>query len=193
MASSNPSPGGGTVSAVAGGIAAALAAMVGRLTVGRKKYAEVDTEFRALVESAEELRARLVRLGDEDAAAYDAVSAAYGIPKTEEARRSAAIQAALLQATRVPLETLRAARDVAALAARAAEVGNRNAVSDAGVAGLLAEAAAAGAAYNVRINVVAMPDRATGAPLVAEAAALLEGARQDAARAAVAVENAIGG
>jgi glutamate formiminotransferase/formiminotetrahydrofolate cyclodeaminase len=193
VASSNPSPGGGTVSAIAGAIAAALGAMVGRLTVGRKKYAEVDAEFRALIERAEELRARLEGLGDEDAAAYDAVSAAYGIPKSREAERSAAIQTALLHATRVPLETLRAARDVAALAARAAEAGNRNAVSDAGVAGLLAEAAARGAAYNVRINVVAMPEGSAGAPLVAEAATLLEGARRDAARAAAAVEAAIGG
>ena len=193
VASSNPSPGGGTVSAIAGGIAAALGAMVGRLTVGRKKYAEVDAEFRALIERTEELRARLERLGDEDAAAYDAVSAAYGIPKSREAERSAAIQAALLHATRVPLETLRAARDVAALAARAAEAGNRNAVSDAGVAGLLAEAAARGAAYNVRINVVAMPERSAGSPLGAEAATLLEDARRDAARAAAAVEAAIGG
>jgi len=193
VASSNPSPGGGTVSAIAGGIAAALGAMVGRLTVGRKKYAEVDAEFRTFIERAEELRTRLERLGDEDAAAYDAVSAAYGIPKSREAERSAAIQAALLHATLVPLETLRAARDVAALAARAAEAGNRNAVSDAGVAGLLAEAAARGAAYNVRINVVAMPDRSAGAPLVAEAATLLEGARRDAALAAAAVEAAIGG
>jgi glutamate formiminotransferase/formiminotetrahydrofolate cyclodeaminase len=192
VASSSPSPGGGTVAAVAGAIAAALAAMVGRLTAGRKKYAEVDAEFRALIERAEALRLRLVRLGDEDAAAYDAVSAAYGIPKAEDARRTAAIQAALLEATRIPLETLRAARDVAALAARAAEAGNRNAASDAGVGALLAEAAARGAAYNVRINVAGMPDRAAGEPFAAEAARLVEDAARDAARARAAVEAAIG-
>lgn len=192
VASANPSPGGGTVAAVAGGIAAGLAAMVARLTVGRKKYAEVDAEFRELLERAEALRVRLVRLGDDDAAAYDGVSAAYGLRKTDEARRSAAIQAALLEATRVPLETLRAAREVTAIAARAAEAGNRNAASDAGVAGLLAEAAAKGAAYNVRINVASMPDRAAGAPLAAEAATLLAEAAADAARAAEAVEKAIG-
>ena len=193
VASANPSPGGGTVSAVAGGIAAALAAMVGRLTVGRKKYADVDAEFRTLIEQAEALRLRLVRLGDEDAAAYDSVSAAYGIPKAQEQERTAAIQAALLVATRVPLETLRAARDVAALAARAAEAGNRNAASDAGVAALLAEAAARGAAYNVRINVVGMPYPGAGASLAAEAATLLADATRHAARAAAAVEAAIGG
>lgn len=192
VASASPSPGGGTVSAVAGAVAAALAAMVGRLTAGRKKYAAVDGEFRALVEQAEALRLRLMRLGDEDAAAYDAVSAAYGIPKTDEARRTAAIQAALVEATRVPLETLRAARAVAALAARAAEAGNRNAASDAGVGALLAEAAARGAAYNVRINVAGMPDRAAGAPFAAEAVRLVEAASRDAERARVAVEAAIG-
>ena len=193
VASASPSPGGGTVSAVAGGIAAGLTAMVGRLTVGRKKYAAVDTEFRELVERAEELRVRLVRLGEEDAAAYDGVSAAYGLPKTAEAERSAAIQAALLKATEVPLETLRAARDVAALAARAAEAGNRNAASDAGVGALLAEAAARGAAYNVRINVASMPDRDAGTPLAAEAGTLLAEASAAAARAAAAVDSSIGG
>ena len=192
VASASPSPGGGTGSAIAGGVAAALAAMVGRLTVGRKKYAEVDAEFRDLIERAEELRLTLTRLGEEDAAAYGAVSAAYGIPKAEEARRTAAIQAALLHATVVPLETLRAAREVAALAARAALVGNRNAVSDAGVAALLADAAARGAAYNVRINVAGLPDRAVGEPLAAEAKQLVEEAGRDAARAAAAVEAAIG-
>lgn len=193
VASASPSPGGGTVSALAGGIAAALAAMVGRLTIGRKKYAEVDAEFRTLIEQAEELRLRLVRLGDEDAAAYGSVSAAYGIPKAQEQARTVAIQAALLVATRVPLETLRAARDVAALAARAAEAGNRNAASDAGVAALLAEAAARGAAYNVRINVVGMPDPGAGALLAAEATTLLADATRHAARATAAVEAVIAG
>ncbi len=193
VASSSPSPGGGTVSAVAGAVAAALAAMVGRLTAGRKNYAAVDGEFRALIGEAEALRLRLMRLGEEDAAAYGAVSAAYAIPKAEEARRTAAIQAALIEATRVPLETLRAARAVAALAARAAEAGNRNAASDAGVGALLAEAAARGAAYNVRINVAGMPDRAAGAPFAAEAVRLVEEASRDAARARTAVEAVIAG
>lgn len=193
VASSSPAPGGGTASAVAGGVAAALAAMVGRLTVGRKKYASVDAEFRELVERAETLRVRLMRLGDEDAAAFTAVSAAYAQPKEPEAPRKAAIQAALIGAARVPLETLRAARDVAALAARAAEAGNKNAVSDAGVAALLAGAAARGAAYNVRINVSGMPDPAEAAPLAAEAGRLIEETGRDVERATRSVEAAIGG
>jgi glutamate formiminotransferase/formiminotetrahydrofolate cyclodeaminase len=191
VASSSPAPGGGTVSAVAGAMAGALAAMVGRLTVGRKKFVAVDAEFRALVDRAEALRVRLMRLGDEDAAAFNAVSAAYALPKEPEPPRKAAIQRALIGAAKVPLETLRSARDVAALAARAAEAGNKNAVSDAGVAALLAGAAAQGAAYNVRINISGMPDPAEAAPLAAEASGLLEEARRHAERAAAAVEAAI--
>jgi glutamate formiminotransferase/formiminotetrahydrofolate cyclodeaminase len=193
VASAKPAPGGGTVSAVAGAMAAALAAMVGRLTVGRKKYAALDAEFRDLVTGAEALRARLMRLGEEDADAFNAVSAAYALPKEPEAPRRDAIQRALLGAATVPLETLRAARDVAALAARAAEAGNRNAVSDAGVGALLAGAAARGAAYNVRINVAAMPEPEAAAELEREAGMVLEDATRAAERAAAAVEAAISG
>jgi glutamate formiminotransferase/formiminotetrahydrofolate cyclodeaminase len=133
-----------------------------------------------------------MRLGDEDAAAFNAVSAAFAIPKEKEAERKAAIQKALIGAARVPLETLRAAREVAALAARAAEAGNKNAVSDAGVGALLAGAAARGAAYNVRINVTGMPDSAEGAPLADEARKLIAETETDVARATAAVEAAIG-
>lgn len=192
VAASMPTPGGGTVSAVAGAMAAALAAMVGRLTVGRKKYQDVDGEFRDVITRAEDLRTRLVHLGDADASAYAAVSAAYAIPKEQAAERTAAIQQALLGASRVPLDTLRACREVAALAVRCAEAGNRNAVSDAGVAAMLADAAASGAAYNVRINVVGMPDPSAAAPLVAEAMELVAAARAEAAKARTLVEDAIG-
>ncbi len=99
----------------------------------------------------------------------------------------------MIGAAKVPLETLRAAREVAALAARAAEAGNRNAVSDAGVGALLAGAAARGAAYNVRINAAGMPNPAEAAPLVDEAKRLIAEAEADVARATAAVEAAIGG
>jgi glutamate formiminotransferase/formiminotetrahydrofolate cyclodeaminase len=190
VASDSPTPGGGSVSALAAGMAAALAAMVGRLTVGRKKYAAVEAEFRALVEGATTLSERLLELAQEDARAFDAVSAAYALPKQPEAPRRQAVQEALLGASRVPLQTLRAARETAALAARAAEAGNRNAVSDAGVAALLALAAAQGAAYNVRINVAALPERTAGADLVREAEQLVAAAAADVARAARAVDAA---
>ena len=133
-----------------------------------------------------------MRLGDEDAAAFNAVSAAYALPKEPEAPRTDAIQQALVGAAKVPLETLRAASQVAALAARAAEAGNRNAVSDAGVGALLAGAAARGAAYNVRINVAAMPNPAAAAPLVDEARQLIAETEADVTRATGFVEEAIG-
>ena len=120
---------------------------------------------------------RLMRLGDEDAAAFNAVSAAYALPKEPEAPRQDAIQAALVGAAKVPLETLRAASQVAALAARAAEAGNRNAVSDAGVGALLAGAAARGAAYNVRINVAGMPRPAEASDAGGGGGAAVEGDR----------------
>ncbi len=158
VASAEPAPGGGTVAAIAGAMAAALAAMVGRLTIGREKYAEVETEFTGIIAKAEELRASLRRLADDDAAAYGKVMKAYAIPKDRGDERKAAIQAAMLGAARVPLETLEAARDVAALCVRAAAAGNVNARSDGGVGGMLAGAAARGAYYNVLINLQGMPE-----------------------------------
>ena len=156
VASSEPAPGGGTVAAIAGSMAAALAAMVGRLTVGRKKYADVEGEFRGIITQAEELRARLRRLADEDAAAYGEVMKAYAIPKDQAEARKAAIQAAMWGAAQTPMRTLEAARDVAKLCVRAAAAGNVNARSDGGVGGMLAGAAAKGAYYNVLINIQGM-------------------------------------
>jgi formiminotetrahydrofolate cyclodeaminase len=139
---------------------------------------------------------RLAALVAEDARAYDAVATAPKLPKEPEdaaAERARAVAEALLGAARVPLETARAAAEVAELAAAVAERGNANAATDAGVAGLLAEAAARGAAYNVRVNVVSMEDRAAGEPLAEEARALVERAARASAAAQAAVERALGG
>ena len=196
VASSAPVPGGGSVAAHAGALAAALARMVAGLTVGRKKYAAVDTDMRALATDAEALGARLAALVHEDADAYAAVSAAYKLPGdagVAAAGRATAIQAALVEAARVPLETARACTAVARLAVTCASKGNTNAVSDAGVAALLAEAACKGAAFNVRINVSAMADREAGAPLAREAVALTHECASLAIDALSAVERAIGG
>lgn len=196
VASAAPTPGGGSVAAHVGALAAALAQMVAGLTVGRKKYAAVDAEFREVAERAAALGERLGALVELDAQSYAAVSAAYKLPRdTPEAaaQREAAITAALVGASEVPLETARACAEVAELAERAAERGNTNAVSDAGVAALLAEAACRGAAYNVKINVAALPDRDGGRAL-AEAAD--EFARETAARVKKvtdAVERALAG
>ncbi|HVZ49723.1 MAG TPA: glutamate formimidoyltransferase [Gemmatimonadaceae bacterium] len=195
VASSAPVPGGGSVSAHVGALGGALAEMVAGLTVGRKKYAAVDEEMRSLAVRAATLRERLATLVQADADAYGLVSAAYKLPKAtpeEQVARNAAIQAALMKAAEVPLETARACADVAGLAAACGEKGNTNAASDAGVAALLAEAACRGAAYNVRINVAGMPDKEAGAPLATEAMRLVGEATAAAARATAAVERQLG-
>jgi glutamate formiminotransferase / formiminotetrahydrofolate cyclodeaminase len=187
VASASPTPGGGSVVAHVGALAGALVQMVAGLTAGRPKYAAVDAEVRQVGVEAAALGQVLSALVERDAAAYSAVSAAYKIPKTESNRQQA-ITEALLGAARVPLETARAAARVAALAARIAEQGNTNAVSDAGVAALLAEAACRGAAYNVRINVAALPERPAGADLVLAASEAVSAAAAAVALATASVE-----
>jgi glutamate formiminotransferase / formiminotetrahydrofolate cyclodeaminase len=172
VASNNPVPGGGSVAAHTGALAAALAHMVAGLTVGRKKYVAVDTRMREIAGTAAALGAQLSTLVQRDAEAYTHVSAAYKLPQdTDDATsaRAAAIERALVGASNTPLETAQLCADIAALAAECARDGNTNAVSDAGVAALLAEAAARGAAYNVRINAKSMADRGVAAGLIREA------------------------
>ena len=195
VASSSPTPGGGSVSAHVGALAAGLAQMVAGLTVGRKKYAAVDAEMRQIALDAAALVSTLSALVKKDADAYGAVSAAYKLPSEPAdagAARTAAITDALLGAAEVPLETARASARAAELAATCATKGNTNAVSDAGVAALLAEAACRGAVYNVRINISSMADRSRGAGLVAEANQLLAQTRRSVEQATAAVEAAIG-
>jgi glutamate formiminotransferase/formiminotetrahydrofolate cyclodeaminase len=195
VASSAPTPGGGSVAAHVGALAAALAQMVAGLTAGRKKYVAVDAEMRELGLQAAGLVNLLSTLVTRDAEAYGAVSAAYKMPNEPEDagnKRKAAITDALLGAAEVPLETARACARVAELAAICAVKGNTNAVSDAGVAALLAEAACRGAVYNVRINIAALEDRSRGAGLVEEANQLLAQTRKNTEQATAAVDKAIG-
>ena len=168
--------------------------MVAGLTVGRKKYAAVDAEMKELGLQAAALVNELQTLVVRDASAYGGVTTAYKLPKdTEEqvALRTKAIDEALVYAAQVPIETARACARVAELAATAAEKGNVNAASDAGVAALLAEAACRGAVYNVRINVSSMDDKSKGAALSAEAEEILRGASTAAAAATSVVERHI--
>ena len=188
VASSTPTPGGGSVVAHAGALAAALTQMVAGLTIGKKKYAAVESEMREIGVRAASLGGRLAQLVEADATAYGAVSEAYKMPKepaSAVAARTSAIERALIGAAEVPLETARLCAEVTEIAAAVAARGNTNAVSDAGVAALLADAACRGAAYNVRINVAALPDRAVGASLAAEAERI---AKQTAERAAKVLE-----
>ena len=165
LAGGSPTPGGGSAAALAGALAAALVAMVARLTIGKKAYAAVESRAREILVEAEQLRTELRGLVDEDAAAYAGVSRAYTIPKDDPAR-SRAVDDALLAAARTPAEVAKHADRVLRLAKEIEEFGNRNAVSDARVAGLLARAAIDGARENVRVNVAAMSDPARGQGLL---------------------------
>jgi glutamate formiminotransferase/formiminotetrahydrofolate cyclodeaminase len=191
VAAATPTPGGGSVAAHTGALAGALAQMVAALTVGRKKYADVEGEMRDVARRGAELSHRLNELVALDAQSYAAVSSAYKLPKDtpeQQEQRSAAITAALVGASEVPLETARAAAEVASLAETAAAKGNANAVSDAGVAALLAEAACRGAAYNVRINVASLSDPDAGRALSEAAAQFVQQASESAKRAIAEVE-----
>lgn len=195
VAAPTPAPGGGSVAAHVGALAAALAQMVAGLTAGRKKYAAVDAEMRELGMRAAALVNDLTALVTRDARSYEAVTQAYKLPKEPAdalAKRVAAVDDALIGAAEVPLETARACAAVAELAATVATKGNVNAVSDAGVAALLAEAACRGAAYNVRINVASLSDRSRGAPLATAAQELLDRASRFAKQTTEAVERQLG-
>ena len=194
IASSDPVPGGGSVSAYAGALSSALIRMVAGLTIGRKKYAAVEPEMTLIAANAETLADSLSRLVERDADAYTQVSAAYKLPKEPEdarAARTEAITRALLGAAEVPLETARLCAQAAELASAVAAKGNSNAVTDAGVAALLASAGCRGASYNVRINVASLPDRSAGAHLEREALDLVSAADGHAAEATAAVERAM--
>lgn len=161
LASGDPTPGGGSAAAMAGAAGAALVAMVARLTVGRKRYADVDAQMQTIMQQAETLRARLTALVQEDADAYNQVSAAYRLPKAsdeEQAARAAAIQAAMQAASLTPLETAQACAAVIALAEQVVAHGNVNARTDGGVGALLAQAGLQGAAWNVEINLASIDD-----------------------------------
>lgn len=163
LASSAATPGGGSAAAIMGALGAALVSMVCNLTIGKKNYAEVEPEMRSVLHDAEALRQRLADMVAEDIAAFDGLMAAYGLPKLsdeDKAVRGAAIQHALRAATEAPLACARACAEVIKLSMRAAEVGNRNVISDAGVGALAAQAALRSAALNVDINVPSLQDQA---------------------------------
>jgi formiminotetrahydrofolate cyclodeaminase len=155
LASDSPTPGGGSVAALSGALAASLTSMVANLTIGKKKYEDVQEDVQAVLAKTEGLRLELAELMEEDAAAFDKVMVAMKLPKEteeEKAARTAAMQAALVDAAMVPLAVMEKCVEVIALAKVAAEKGNKNAVSDAGVAALMGRAGAHAAKLNVMIN-----------------------------------------
>ena len=181
LASAAPTPGGGGASAYAGALAAALASMVGNLTVGKKTYADVEDEVRASLARLDALRARLGELVDEDARACEPLAAAYRLPKAtpdEQAAKNAALQQALVGASDVPLAIMRAVADVVDEADYLAHHGSKMARSDAGVAAAFARAASDGASLNIFINAASMDDAAQAARYRGEAESLAARTRE---------------
>ncbi|UZR30717.1 methenyltetrahydrofolate cyclohydrolase [Methylococcus mesophilus] len=190
LASKSATPGGGSAAAVMGAMGAALVGMVCNLTVGKKNYEAVEAEMADVLARADALRAQSMDMIRADVEAFDRVMAAYALPRETEddkAARSAAIQEALKAATEVPLACARLCVDIIDLSQIAAEKGNRNVVSDAGVAVMAAHAALKSAALNVYVNAKGLKDEAFAQDRVNRLEALLkEGdAKVDAIFAAV--------
>ena len=186
LASSDPVPGGGSASAVAGGIGASLVTMVTSLSTGRPKYEAHEALYEWTAAEGRRLSKRLLELADEDAEAYGGFAAARKQPRDTDAEREArtlALQVAARDASQVPMFCLEACRDVVAAAELLAGRSNVNAASDVLVAALLGEAAAGGAAANVRINLPSVGDETFAAELTERVDELLHDVERLAARA----------
>lgn len=176
LASENPTPGGGSAAAFTAAEAAALVAMVGKVTVGKKKYAAVEAQMWPMIEAADKLRLDLTHAVEEDAAAFQGYMTAMRLPKTTEeeiATRNAAVESATLTAARVPLHTAEMSLQVLDLAVTAASLGNVNAISDAASAGNLAAAGLRSAVLNVKINLKSLQDLSAAGNLIEDSHHLL--------------------
>jgi formiminotetrahydrofolate cyclodeaminase len=190
LASGAPTPGGGSAAAIIGAMGAALVSMVCSVTLGKKGLEAVAPEMKTVREQSEKLRLRLTAMVAEDVAAFEALMAAYRLPKASEvdkARRAEAIQSTLRAATETPLDCARACAQVIGLAQRAGENGYSGVISDAGVGVLAAHTALRSAALNVYINAPSLQDREFAQQALAEVHELLEagGRRSEAVYALV--------
>ena len=161
VAAPTPTPGGGSVSALAGALSVALSRMVAGLARGKAGYEGVESELAQIEARGKIIQGRLEALVDEDAHAYDAVIAAMRMPKSSQSEKTArvdAMQAAYRKATEVPLETMERCIEALELAEAAAKKGNRGATTDAAVAVLLAESAIRGASLNCAVNLASIRD-----------------------------------
>ncbi len=160
-ASNSPVPGGGSIAALSAAIAASLSEMVAHLTIGKKGYEALEEEMQGIAKDALQYRERLIRYIDKDSNAYNDVMAAFKLPKAteqEQNNREGAIQEALINATLVPLDVARDAFKIIELAGKVVKQGNKNAVTDAAVAVMMARTAALSALYNVKINLASIKD-----------------------------------
>jgi glutamate formiminotransferase/formiminotetrahydrofolate cyclodeaminase len=175
LADATPTPGGGSAAAYSGAAAAGLVEMVARLTIGKKKYAQVEAQMLAVLEEAERLRADLTEAIREDAAAFEAVMAAFRLPKDtsdQQDQRSAAVERAMLAAAQAPLRVAHKAVRILELAEQVVRMGNLNAISDGATAAALAIAALTGSGYNVRINAIELKDQAAAKDMLDQIAVL---------------------
>jgi len=183
LASKASTPGGGSAAAIMGAMGAALVSMVCNLTIGKEKYAGVEDEMKEVLSRAEGLREQMTDMIRQDVAVFDQVMGAYGMPKdTEEQKiaRAEAIQKALQAATDVPIACARTCVEVIRLSRTAAEKGNLNVISDAGVAVIAAQAALQSAALNVYINIGNIKDQSFAAGRRTELEGLVQGADSEA-------------
>ena len=177
LGSKAPVPGGGGAAALAGAAGAALGAMVGSLTTGKKKYIDVEEDIQALTKEALELKDRLLALIDEDAEGFQPLSEAYGLPAETEAdkeEKARIMEKALRKACEAPMEMMRCCCRVIDVCGEFAVKGSRLAVSDAGCGAILAKSALQAASLNVFINTRMMKDRAFARNLEEEAEGLLK-------------------
>ena len=176
LASAAPTPGGGGAASYVGAVASALASMVGNLTVGKKTYAAVEDDVRATLERLALLRNKLLALIESDAQAFEPLAASYRMPKATP--EQAALQLALGPACDVPLIIMRTCAEVIDHADFLAHNGSKLAVSDAGAAAVLAQAAVVAASMNVYINAASMDDEARADRYRAEADRLIAEANE---------------
>ncbi|MBO5197093.1 MAG: cyclodeaminase/cyclohydrolase family protein [Lachnospiraceae bacterium] len=172
LSSKAPVPGGGGASALAGALGTALGEMVANLTIGKKKYAEVEGEILELLEQLKQIRAEYIRLADEDARVFAPLAKAYGLPAAtdeEKAYKDAVMEERLLDASLVPIGIMELTLSLLGILKVLAEKGSRMAVSDVGVAVQYARAALLGAVMNVSINTRSMKNREKAAELNAHA------------------------
>ncbi|MFA5922567.1 MAG: methenyltetrahydrofolate cyclohydrolase [Methylococcaceae bacterium] len=177
LASKSATPGGGSVSALMGAQSAALTSMVCNLTIGKPKYAEVETEMQALLQKSEALREKLTGLIKADIDVFNRLMAAYGLPKeTDEEKvvRTEAIQTVLKAATEVPLDCARACAEAIELSRGAANKGGLGVISDAGAAVMAGYGGLKSAALNVYINTGSLKDRQFAEAKVAELETILK-------------------
>jgi methenyltetrahydrofolate cyclohydrolase len=162
LASNSPAPGGGSVAALCGSLASALCSMVCRLTIGKKKYADVSDELQAALDKTEFYRNEFTRLIDEDTKAFVLVMEAYKLPKEsdeDKTIRDKAIDGALKKAVDVPMEVLKYTSEMMEFSIAIANKGNANSVSDASVGALLLQSTGLAALYNILINLKSIQDQ----------------------------------